>query len=184
MKMIPFSADDSYAVTFKKYERCHSKFFDDLIDFVVSIEMNQAVPKNNSDTKSGFTANMGNLVYKLLSFSRRNNYFCCEIDQFAKKCENETYNFIAENYVRDKIFDIGNNLKRRCPFTYFMYFTTICELYLKLTDSKMNVLAAVVKKIATNVLDIYFLTFPGCEKLEFYAQKFLKIYDGAGYQSQ
>lgn len=183
MKKFPFNADVPYVVTFKKYKRCHSKFFDDLIDFVVISEMNQeSVLKNNSNTKSGFTVNMGNLVCRLLSFSRRNNIFSCEIDQLVKKCENETYNFIGESYVRDKIFDAGKYLKRRCPLTYFMYFTTICELYLKLTDSKVNFLAAVVKKIATNVLDIYFLTFPGCEKLEFYAQKFLKIYDEAGYQ--
>lgn len=183
MKKFPFIADVPYAVTFKKYERCHSKFVDDLIDFVISSEINQEpVLKNNSDTKSGFTADMGNLVCKLLSFSRRSNIFSCEINQFVKKCESETYKFVAENYVRDEIFDAGKHLKRRCPLTYFMYFTTICELYLKLADSKVNFLAAVVKKIATSVLDIYFLTFPGCEKLEFYAQKFLKIYDEAGYQ--
>lgn len=185
MKTFPFIADVPYAVTFKKYERCHSKFFGDLIDFVISSEINQkSVLKNNSDSKSGFTANMGNLVCKLLSFSRRNNYFAGEIDQFVKKCKNEKYNFIAESYVRDKISEIGNYLKGRCPFMYFMYFTMICELYLKLTDSQMNFLAAEVKKIATNVLDIYFLTFPGCQKLEFYAQKFLKIYDAIDYQCE
>lgn len=189
----------TYAVTFKKYEKCHRRFIDDLVNFVMSGNERESSAVN-CDVTSGFTPAIGKLVKRLLrryrdtkdmreaankcfenknynSFSKScltDNYKAiCEI---VDKCENEKYDFLAETYMRDKIAEFGAiYLKNKSRCSYYVFFATICALCLKVSRTKDDFLVPIIKQCAMDILDNYWLTFPGCDKLNQFAEQFLFV---------